>query len=399
MLKHKKILIGVTGGIAAYKLPLFVRLLKKAGAQVQVICTPSALQFVTAETLSVVSENPTLVHFFDEKTGMWNHHVELGLWADAFIIAPCGANTIAKMVQGECNNLLLTTYLSARCPVWIAPAMDLDMFMQPAVIQNIETLISRGVNVIDAESGPLASGLDGKGRMAEPETLFSALEQHFNPPNTNWKNKNVLITAGPTFEAIDPVRFIGNHSSGKMGICIAERLIQLGANVHLVLGPSHETPPANCKVTRVTSAQEMLEACEIAFEHSDGLIMAAAVADYRPKSIHPSKIKKDDSELTIELVKNPDILKTLSHKKNANQFCVGFALETNNQEEYARKKLNDKQLDAIILNTVSEQTGFQTATNQVTIFHKNGKHIDSSIQSKEEIAVFILDTLNSWIFE
>jgi phosphopantothenoylcysteine decarboxylase/phosphopantothenate--cysteine ligase len=184
-----------------------------------------------------------------------------------------------------------------------------------------------------------------------------------------------------------------------MGICIAERLIQLGANVHLVLGPSHETPPANCKVTRVTSAQEMLTACEAAFEHSDGLIMAAAVADYRPKSIHPSKIKKDDSELTIELVKNPDILKTLSHKKNANQFCVGFALETNNQEEYARKKLNDKQLDAIILNTVSEQTGFQTATNQVTIFHKNGKHIDSSIQSKEEIAVFILDTLNSWIFE
>ncbi|MFM2195326.1 MAG: hypothetical protein RL092_926 [Bacteroidota bacterium] len=399
MLKHKKILIGVTGGIAAYKLPLFVRLLKKAGAQVQVICTPSALQFVTAETLSVVSENPTLVHFFDEKTGMWNHHVELGLWADAFIIAPCGANTIAKMVQGECNNLLLTTYLSARCPVWIAPAMDLDMFMQPAVIQNIETLISRGVNVIDAEAGPLASGLDGKGRMAEPETLFSALEQHFNPPNTNWNNKNVLITAGPTFEAIDPVRFIGNHSSGKMGICIAERLIQLGANVHLVLGPSHETPPANCKVTRVKSAQEMLEACEIAFEHSDGLIMAAAVADYRPKSIHLSKIKKDDSELTIELIKNPDILKTLSHKKNANQFCVGFALETNNQEEYARKKLNEKQLDAIILNTVSEQTGFQTATNQVTIFHKNGKHIDSSIQSKEEIAVFILDTLNSWIFE
>ena len=399
MLKHKKILIGVTGGIAAYKLPLFVRLLKKAGAQVQVICTPSALQFVTAETLSVVSENPTLVNFFDEKTGMWNHHVELGLWADAFIIAPCGANTIAKMVQGECNNLLLTTYLSARCPVWIAPAMDLDMFLQPSVVQNIETLKSRGVYVIDAESGQLASGLEGKGRMAEPETLFTTLEYFFNPPNTHWKHKNILVTAGPTFESIDPVRFIGNHSSGKMGICIAERLIQLGANVHLVLGPSHETPPANCKVTRVTSAQEMLEACEIAFEHSDGLIMAAAVADYRPKSIHPSKIKKDDAELTIELVKNPDIIKTLSLKKTEKQFCVGFALETNNQEEYARKKLNEKNLDAIILNSVSSQTGFQTDTNQVIIFYKSGKHIDSTIQSKEEIAVFILDTLNSWIFE
>jgi phosphopantothenoylcysteine decarboxylase/phosphopantothenate--cysteine ligase len=247
MLTGKKILVGVTGGIAAYKLPHFVRLLKKNGAQVQVICTQSALQFVTAETLSVVSENPTLLNFFNEKTGIWNHHVELGLWADAFIIAPCGSNTLAKMVHGECDNLLLTTYLSARCPVFVAPAMDLDMYQQPAVKENLATLAKRDVTIIDAEEGQLASGLVGKGRMAEPETLFSTLENFFAPPNTHFKGKNILVTAGPTFEAIDPVRFIGNHSSGKMGISLVEQLIYLGANVTLVLGPSHIDVPQNCK--------------------------------------------------------------------------------------------------------------------------------------------------------
>ncbi len=398
MLKHKKILVGVTGGIAAYKLPHFVRLLKKEGAQVQVICTPAALQFVTAETLSVVSENPTLIHFFDEKTGMWNHHVELGLWADALVIAPCGANTISKMVSGTCDNLLLTTYMSARCPVWIAPAMDLDMFQQPSVTQNIQTLTERGVVVIDAETGPLASGLNGKGRMAEPETICQVLKDHFKPPVTNWLGKSVVVTAGPTYESIDPVRFIGNYSSGKMGICLAERLVQLGANVHLILGPSKENVPQNCQITRVTSADQMLQACEFAFNDADGLIMTAAVADYRPKNPEAHKIKKSEDSLHIELIKNPDILKTLSLKKQNHQFCIGFALETNNQEEYARKKLIEKNLEAIILNTPSDTSGFQTSTNQVKIMDKNGKIIDSPTQSKEEIAVFILDVLNSWIF-
>lgn len=398
MLTGKKILVGVTGGIAAYKLPHFVRLLKKAGAHVQVICTPSALQFVTAETLSVVSENPTLVHFFDEKSGMWNHHVELGLWADAFIIAPCGSNSIAKMTHGECDNLLLTTYLSARCPVFIAPAMDLDMYQQPAVTENLMILKSRGVHVIDAEEGELASGLIGKGRMAEPETLFNVLETFFAPPDTNWKGKNILITAGPTFEAIDPVRFIGNHSTGKMGISIAEKLIELGANVHLVLGPSSLKIPERCNITRVTSAQEMLDACQLIFPTMDGLIMTAAVADYRPKDIQLSKIKKKENELTLELVKNPDILKTLSLTKKNDQFCIGFALETNNIEEYAKSKLIEKQLDAIVLNTVSENTGFKSDTNQVILFGKNNQTFKSDIQSKEEIAVIILETLNSWIF-
>lgn len=399
MLTGKKILVGVTGGIAAYKLPHFVRLLKKSGAQVQVICTQSALQFVTAETLSVVSENPTLVHFFDEKTGMWNHHVELGLWADALIIAPCGSNTLAKMVHGECDNLLLTTYLSARCPVFIAPAMDLDMYQQPAVTENLATLAKRGVTIIDAEEGQLASGLVGKGRMAEPETLFSTLENFFAPPNTHFKGKNILVTAGPTFEAIDPVRFIGNHSTGKMGITLVEQLIYLGANVTLVLGPSHVDVPQNCKLMRVTSAQEMMDACATVFPNMDGLIMTAAVADYKPKEYHSSKIKKNDDDMSIELVKNPDILKTLSLSKKQNQFCVGFALETNNIEAYAQKKLIEKNLDAIVLNTVSKETGFQSNTNQVKIFGKNNQTLETDIQSKEEIAVIILETLNSWIFE
>jgi len=234
--------------------------------------------------------------------------------------------------------------------------------------------------------------------MAEPETMLEVLKTHFAPPITNWLGKNVVVTAGPTYESIDPVRFIGNHSSGKMGICIAESLIQLGANVHLIIGPSKENVPQNCQITRVTSANQMLEACELAFSNADGLIMTAAVADYRPKNPEAHKIKKSEDSLHIELVKNPDILKTLSAKKHAQQFCIGFALETNNQEEYARKKLIEKNLEAIVLNSPSHTSGFQTSTNQVKIMDKHGKIIDSPTQSKEEIAVFILDVLNSWIF-
>lgn len=398
MLNSKNIIIGVTGGIAAYKIPLLVRLLKKAGAQVQVICTPAALQFVTAETLTVLSENPCITEFFQPETGAWNHHVNLGLWADALIIAPCGSNTIAKMTTGQCDNLLLTTYLSARCPVWIAPAMDLDMYQQAAVKDNLNTLQNRGVHIIPAETGELASGLQGEGRMAEPEQLFDALNDYFAPKPTNWMGKNILVTAGPTYEAIDPVRFIGNHSTGQMGISIANALIDLGAKVTLVLGPSSLKPRKEVKLISVISAKSMLEACEIEFEQADGLIMSAAVADYRPNSTSPEKIKKTESELTLNLVKNPDILQTLSLNKKISQFTVGFALETEHPEKYALDKLKRKNLDAVVLNVVSDETGFKSQTNKIKIFDKKDRIFESSVQSKDQIAVILLHTLNDWLF-
>lgn len=398
MLNSKNIIIGVTGGIAAYKIPLLVRLLKKAGAQVQVICTPAALQFVTAETLTVLSENPCITEFFQPETGAWNHHVNLGLWADALIIAPCGSNTIAKMTTGQCDNLLLTTYLSARCPVWIAPAMDLDMYQQTAVKDNLTTLASRGVHVIPAESGELASGLQGEGRMAEPEQLFDALNDYFAPKPTNWMGKNILVTAGPTYEAIDPVRFIGNHSTGQMGISIANELVDLGAHVTLVLGPSSLKPRKEIKLISVISANDMLQVCEKEFEHADGLIMSAAVADYRPNSTSPEKIKKTESELTLNLIKNPDILQTLSLNKKISQFTVGFALETEHPEKYALDKLKRKNLDAVVLNVVSDETGFKSQTNKIKIFDKKDRIFESSVQSKDQIAVILLNTLNDWLF-
>lgn len=403
MIQNKNILIGITGGIAAYKIPLLVRLLKQAGAHVQVICTESALQFVTAQTLSVLSENKVHSEFFDPETHLWNHHVNLGLWADAFIIAPAGSNTLAKMVQGQCDNLLLTTYLSARCPVWVAPAMDLDMYEQPGVKLNLEILNSRGVHVIDAEEGPLASGLSGKGRMAEPETLFQALTDFFAPPVTGWLGKKVLVTAGPTYEAIDPVRFIGNHSTGKMGICIAEALANLGAHVELVLGPTHLSVSknryaGNIKTTRVKSAKEMLQACKDLYVHCDGLIMSAAVADYTPEVVAPEKIKKSDERISLNLVKNPDILFELSTHREQHQFSVGFALETQNGEENALQKLHKKRLDAIVLNMVNENTGFQSETNKIVILDNSGKKIESDLKSKSDIAVYLLEHLNLILF-
>ena len=403
MIQNKNILIGITGGIAAYKIPLLVRLLKQAGAHVQVICTESALQFVTAQTLSVLSENKVHSEFFDPETHLWNHHVNLGLWADAFIIAPAGSNTLAKMVQGQCDNLLLTTYLSARCPVWVAPAMDLDMYEQPGVKLNLEILNSRGVHVIDAEDGPLASGLSGKGRMAEPETLFQALTDFFAPPITGWLGKKVLVTAGPTYEALDPVRFIGNHSTGKMGICIAEALANLGAHVELVLGPTHLSVTGNryagnIKTTRVKSAKEMLQVCKDLYVHCDGLIMSAAVADYTPEVVAPEKIKKSDERISLNLVKNPDILFELSTNRQEHQFSVGFALETQNGEENALQKLHKKRLDAIVLNMVNENTGFQSETNKIVILDNSGKKIESDLKSKSDIAVYLLEHLNLILF-
>ena len=326
MFKNKRILLGVSGGIAAYKTPELVRLFKKSGAEVQVICTPSALQFVTLKTLSVVSERQALVDFFDEETGMCNHHVNLGLWADAMVIAPCGSNTLSKMVSGQCDNLLLTTYLSARCPVWIAPAMDLDMYLHPSVQEHLVTLQNRGVHLIDAEVGPLASGLEGKGRMAEPENIVTVLQSYFEAPNNAWKGKKVLVTAGPTYEAIDPVRFIGNRSSGLMGIEICHALIEKGAEVHLVLGPTSLPVSEDVHTVRVESALEMLLACQNLFPYCDVGIFAAAVSDYRVKEVQTEKVKKMNEEWTLDLIKNPDILQTLSLSKQAHQRCIGFAL-------------------------------------------------------------------------
>lgn len=397
MLNKRKILLGVTGGIAAYKTPELVRLLKKGGADVKVICTPSALQFVTLHTLTVVSENPALVDFFDEETGNWNHHVELGLWADAMVIAPCGSNTLGKMAQGMCDNLLLTTFLSARCPVWVAPAMDLDMYKQAAVRDNLSLLESRNVHIIDAEEGPLASGLEGKGRMAEPENIVMTLSEYFNPPFSDWNNKKVLVTAGPTYEAIDPVRFIGNHSSGAMGIALANRLEELGADVTLILGPTHLSPNERINTVRVHSAQEMFEHCQRIYPECNGGIFAAAVADYRPAKSEEHKIKKNESNnLQLELIPNPDILGTLSQNKKDHQFSIGFALETNNLEENAKHKLSNKNLDAIVLNEVGNDTGFQSHTNKVRIFDKKGRDHHTELKTKTEIAFDIIQILDEW---
>jgi phosphopantothenoylcysteine decarboxylase/phosphopantothenate--cysteine ligase len=312
MLNKRKILLGVTGGIAAYKTPELVRLLRKAGAEVQVICTPSALQFVTLYTLTVVSERPALVDFFDEESGNWNHHVEMGLWADAMVIAPCGSNTLGKMAQGLCDNLLLTTFLSARCPVWVAPAMDLDMYKQSAVRENLTLLESRDVRVIDAEEGPLASGLEGKGRMAEPENIVTVLSEYFNPPYSQWNNKKVLVTAGPTYEHIDPVRFIGNHSTGAMGIEIAERLEELGASVHLVLGPTHLSPNDRIEVSKVTTAEEMLKFVNDIFPIMTEEFSLQPLPIINQRILLDQKIKKTEEALHIDLIPNKDILKELS---------------------------------------------------------------------------------------
>jgi phosphopantothenoylcysteine decarboxylase/phosphopantothenate--cysteine ligase len=376
-----------------------VRLLKLQKANVKVICTPAALQFVTQQTLSVLSEQPVLVDFFDPESGQWNHHVQLGLWADALIIAPCGSNPISKMVSGQCDNLLLTTYLSARCPVWIAPAMDLDMFQQESVQTNLNTLHERGVQIIDAEDGPLASGLSGKGRMAEPDTIYKVLHDHFTPQNSGFIEKKVVVTAGPTYESIDPVRFIGNHSTGQMGIEIAKVLSHWGADVHLILGPSSVEVPSNMKLTRVVSAQEMFTETQKAFSESDILIMSAAVADYRIEQPSSEKIKKSEDQLTLNLVKNIDILKTLSQSKLPNQKTIGFALETQNGLDNALEKLSKKKLDAVILNLVSDHSGFKTSTNKIHMIHRSGKQFETEIASKSEIAAQIIETLNSWIFD
>lgn len=393
MWANKKILLGITGGIAAYKSVYLARLFVKAGADVQVILTPAAKDFVTPLSLSALTGRPVYSETFDPETGQWNNHVDLGLWADVMVIAPATANTIAKMANGHCDNLLLATYLSARCPVFFAPAMDLDMYAHPSVQHNIKRLQSFGNYLIDAETGPLASGLEGKGRMAEPEQIFQSIELFFVNKST-LSAKKVLINGGPTFEHLDPVRFIGNHSSGDTAVHLAREAYQRGAEVTLVLGPTrykNENFPFTVK--HVTSAREMLDACLPAAAVADFIICSAAVADYRPKVVFDQKIKKNDHNLIIELEKNPDILSAIGHQKKAHQVLVGFALETENQLENARKKLKDKRADAIVLNSPGEMTGFSTPTNQVTVLFKDGTTVDSQLVLKEKLASWLWDIL------
>ncbi|SHG83638.1 bifunctional phosphopantothenoylcysteine decarboxylase/phosphopantothenate--cysteine ligase CoaBC [Chryseobacterium sp. OV279] len=388
----KKILIAVSGGIAAYKIHFLIRDFVKKGAEVQVIMTPDAEQFVTKLSLSTLSKKPVYSDFYSDN-GTWNSHVEMGLWADVIIVAPCTANTLAKMIHGMCDNLLIATYMSAKCPIFIAPAMDLDMYAHPSTKQNLEMAEDYGHFIIPAESGELASGLIGQGRMAEPETIFKTVDQFFASQNhsKSLEGKTVLITAGPTYEAIDPVRFIGNHSSGKMGFSLAEEASRRGAKVILISGPSSQTTyDKNIELHKVTSAKEMLNKVFEFYDRVDIGIASAAVADYAPKEVAKEKIKKNDDNLTIELVKNPDILKTMGEKKT-HQFLVGFALETQNEEENAKGKLEKKNLDMIVLNSLRDEgAGFKNDTNKIKIFTKTGKQ-EFDLKSKDEVAKDILD--------
>ncbi|MBD0404268.1 bifunctional phosphopantothenoylcysteine decarboxylase/phosphopantothenate--cysteine ligase CoaBC [Flammeovirga sp. EKP202] len=394
ILKGKKILIGVTGGIAAYKIALLTRLLKKQKAEVQIIMTEAAKQFITPVTLSTLSENPVLTHYANEETGEWNSHVKLGLWADLMIIAPATANTMAKMANGMCDNLLMATYLSARCPVMIAPAMDLDMFIHPSTTRNINTLTSYGHIIVDAEEGELASGLVGKGRMAEPEHIIDAVQDFFQPKeDLPLYGKKAIVTAGPTRERIDPVRYITNGSTGKMGYAIAEELRNQGADVTIVSGPVLLPAPTAVKVVNVLSAQEMYEAVEERFENADISIFTAAVADYTPAEVSNSKIKKEEGNLQIDMKRTFDIAKTMGEKKKEGQVTVGFALETDNELDNAKAKLIRKNVDFVVLNSLNDKgAGFGHDTNKVSLVAKEGV-TDLPLMTKKEVATTVVQNI------
>lgn len=384
MLKGKKILLCVTGSIAAYKAVLLLRLFVKAGAEVKVIMTKDSINFVTPLTFSTLSKNKVLTDLVEDET--WVNHVLLGRWADVMIIAPASCNTISKMANGLCDNLLLAVYLSSTCPVYISPAMDEDMWQHPATQKNINQLEKNGNKILPVRSGDLASGLTGEGRMAEPEEIFNYLSDYFSS-NHVLKGKNVLVTAGPTYEAIDPVRFIGNHSSGKMGVAIAEEFLKRGAKVKLVLGPSEITVDENIFVEKVLSADQMYEKCLEQFESQDIIVMAAAVADYRPSEMATNKIKKDGSDLNLRLVKTKDILQKAGDLKSEKQTLVGFALETNDEKKNALKKLSSKKLDMIVLNSLNDDgAGFGFNTNKISIFDKEGNEYTLPLQSKKDVA-------------
>lgn len=393
-LQGKRIILGVTGSIAAYKSAHLTRLLIKSGAEVQIIMSASALDFITPLTLATLSKKPVLVEFQKDETGVWNNHVELGLWADLFLVAPISANSIAKFATGLCDNLLTATYLSAKCPVMVAPAMDLDMYQHPSVRENLLRLTSFGNEILDSESGELASGLSGQGRMMEPENIIVQVKKFFERKE-DFQQKKVLITMGPTQEALDPVRFISNHSSGKMGLALAKAFQNRGAEVYVVSGPiSLSVDKETFHWIDVKSAKEMYEAANSLHRKMDICVFAAAVADYAPSEIAPEKIKKSDAELTLRMVKNVDIAFELGKIKQPGQLHVGFALETENEAENAKAKLNKKNFDLIVLNSMKESgAGFQLDTNRVHIFQATGKSVSSEVADKSIIADLILDQI------
>lgn len=397
MLSGKKILIGVTGSIAAYKTAVLIRMLVKEGSAVRVVMTPLAKEFITPLTLATLAKNPVLTDFYNPVNGDWNSHVDLGTWADAFIIAPASANTIAKMAAGIADNLLLTTYLSARCPVFIAPAMDLDMLNHPATRKNFEILRSYGNIILEPTTGELASGLIGKGRMEEPADLMLALKNHFGRPvkkkaRIKLSGKTILVTAGPTYEPLDAVRFIGNYSSGRMGFALAEVLAEYGASVKLVSGPVSLKPiHQRIEYLPVHTAREMLVQSLRCFQDCDGAILAAAVADYRPKSPVSHKIKRTTGNLVVELEPNPDIAAELGRIRKPHQFLAGFALETDNEVVNAKKKLKSKNFDFIVLNSLQDEgSGFNSETNKISIIGKNNKITRFELKSKRDAAVDIV---------
>lgn len=393
MLNGKKIVLGICGSIAAYKSASLIRLLIKAGADVQVVMTKDATSFITPLTLSTLSKKPVLVDYFEPETGEWNNHVELGLWADLMIIAPASANTLAKMASGLCDNLLMASYLSAKCPVYFAPAMDLDMWKHESTQGNINKIKSFGNILIPPGKGELASGLYGEGRMAEPEEIIDFLNKDIKK-KLPLADKKIIVTAGPTYEAIDPVRFIGNHSSGKMGFAIADELTRLGADVILIAGPTGQKSQYALTRIDVTSAAEMLDACLTYFDSADACIMNAAVADYTPANVSAQKIKKQDNDMNISLKKTTDILKTLGQKKRNDQILVGFALETDNEEDNAISKLKSKNLDFIVLNSLNDAgAGFKTNTNKITIIDKSLHKTIYNLKNKNEVAADVCNKL------
>lgn len=387
MLRGKNILLGVCGSIAAYKAASLIRLLTKEKANVQVVMTPDAINFISPLTLSTLSGKPVLSRYFDAETGEWSEHVKLALWADYIVIAPASANTLAKFASGLCDNLLCAVYLSARCPIYVSPAMDLDMWAHKSTQNNISKLKSYGNIVIPPGIGELASGLVGEGRMAEPEDIVEFLQNASPEENLPLLGKKALVTAGPTYEAIDPVRFIGNHSSGKMGYAIAATLQKLGAEVTLISGPSAIPVPEKVHSIAVTTADEMLETCLLEFSNTDITVMSAAVADYRPKQVSREKIKKQTDNICIELEKTTDILATLGAQKTAQQILVGFALETHNELEHAKDKLIRKNLDFIVLNSLQDKgAGFAGDQNKITILTQHGDEIIFDLKSKQDVA-------------
>lgn len=398
VLKGKNILLAVTGSIAAYKAAILVRMLVKEGAEVKIIMTPLAKEFITPLTLATLSKNPILVDFFNPENGDWNSHVELGLWADAYLIAPATANTIGKMAHGIADNLVLTSYLSARCKVFVAPAMDLDMFSHPTTTRNLETLKSFGNIIIEPATGELASGLEGKGRMEDPEKIVKALVDYFggsSSKKTDLQHKKIMVTAGPTYEAIDPVRFIGNYSSGKMGFAIAEELAKRGAMVILVSGPVSIKPVhPNIQLIKVASAKEMHEACVSRFPHMSAAILSAAVADFTPVNPSSKKVKREKENYTLELKPTTDIAAELGKLKKDTQILVGFALETNDELANAQKKLQSKKLDFIVLNSLNDPgAGFQVDTNKITIIDHSNNIQKFELKSKTEVATDIVNKL------